>query len=437
MLTNVVSSPPAVLDRELARYAFNRMLDVSIWIDSGELRWKRLGAASMRGTAGPIRTVAKLSRALGLSESFLREVAERSDSESYRPTDAPPKKDGQKREVFSPSRDVRLIQGRIVARILKRPAVVRWPPYIFGGIHRDALAAGDKRDHVECARMHCGARSLLKMDITDFFGNVSEEIVFRMFVSHFGWGAGPAKLLAKLCCRDGRLPQGGITSSYLALMSLYNIEPQYVGILASKKLVYTRYVDDITVSSKLANYEFSPVRALIGQALLVNGFSINEAKTVITRTGLEPLVVHGLNVSQSSPTLPRVEVKRVKAIGRQTVMDAVESGRRSYSFRKRYYRAMGLVNKLSRVRSRSHEGLLKKLKSVRPLPSFEDYKIATDSSYELRDVYSRKKSGYWYFRRFNKLMARLDLIATENELWALNLRRYMTRHYRPEFKESL
>lgn len=392
---------------------------------------------SMRGSAGPIRTVAKLAKALGLTEAFLREVAARPDVTNYRPKPAPPKRDGSSREVFSPSADVRLVQRRIVNRILKRPAIVRWPPYIFGGIHRDALPKEDKRDHVECARKHCGAKSLLKMDISNFFGNVTEDAIVEMFTEHFDWERGPAKLLAQLCVRDGSLPQGGITSSYIALMSLYNVEPKLVATIQSKKLVYTRYVDDITVSSKSSEFDFSPIRAMIEQAMLMRGFSVNREKTFISRMGLEPLVVHGISVGQSNPSLPKREVVRVKSIARQTIMDASESGRRSFGFRKRYHRAMGLVNKLARVSSRQHPALLDTLRRIRPLPSFDDYRLATEVSYGLREVYDEKKSGYWYFRRFNVLMARLDLIGADNKVWAANLRSYMRNHFRPEFLERL
>lgn len=390
---------------------------------------------SMRGSAGPIRTTAKLATALGLPESYLRDIAARPDASRYSSVKAPAKRDGSPREVFSPSTDLRVIQGRIVERILKRPAVVRWPPYIFGGIHRKALAPGDRRDHVECASKHCGAKSILKMDISDFFGNVTKDIVVGMFTGHFGWESAPAKLLAELCTKGGSLPQGGITSSYLALMSLYDVEPRLVAIITSKKLVYTRYVDDITVSSKLSSYDFLPVMAMIEQALLTKGFSSNASKTSIARVGLESLQVHGLTVVNRSPALPRREVARVKSIARQAILDARESGRRSYGFRKRYYRSMGLVNKLARVRSGQHASLAGRLKSIKPLPNFDDYRIATGDSFYLREVFVSKRRTYWYFRRFNVLMSRLDLIGVENKSWANNLRSYMKNHFRPEYEE--
>ncbi|HEL3825031.1 TPA: RNA-directed DNA polymerase [Stenotrophomonas maltophilia] len=389
---------------------------------------------TLRGSAGPIRSNCALARALGCTEKFLSDVIARDTSSKYRLVEAPAKLDGTRREVYSPSRDVRLIQRRIVNRFFKNPRVIKWPPFIYGGIHRDALAPGESRDHVACAQKHCGARSMVKLDIRSFFDNVTHDMVVETMVMQLGWSRGPAILLADLCTRDGSLPQGGITSSYLALLSIYDVESKIFNIVGYKKLVYTRYVDDITISSRNSGYDFSPIVKMVDQFLLSKGLSINDAKTSVSVSGLEPLVVHGLNVANKHPVLPKAEVKRIKSVSRQTINDASEEGRRTHGFRRRYYRSMGLINKLSRVRSSSHKSSLSKLKSVSPLPNFADYDIATVVAYRLRDLYGAKKGGRWYWRKFNVLMARLDLIAVENPGWAKTLRRYMRRHYRPDYR---
>lgn len=389
---------------------------------------------TLRGSAGPVKTSRKLAQALGFSEVFLRAIASASDAARYKPVIAPTKSDGLPREVFSPSRDVRAVQGRIVKRFFKNPRLINWPTYIFGGIHRDALKPGDRRDHVACAEQHCGARSLVKLDIRSFFDNVTRDMVVDTMTKQLGWNPEPANLLADLCTRDGKLPQGGITSSYLALLSLYDIEDKIARICRYKNLVYTRYVDDITISSKISNYDFNPIVRMVDIGLLSKGLSINDGKTLHRISGLEPLVVHGLNVANSRPTLPKSEIKRIKTVNRQTLMDAQQEGRRTHGFRKRYYRAMGLVNKMSRVGSSNHSPSLKKLKAVHPLPNFADYKIVTNTAFTLRSLYSSKITTHWYWRKFNVLMARIDLIAVENPPWARTLRRYMKNHFRPEFR---
>lgn len=386
-----------------------------------------------RGSAGPIKSIEKLASVLKLQSAFLVDVASRSDLSNYKPVPAPQKKNGQMREVYSPSRDVRLIQKRIVEVFFKDRTVIKWPNFIFGGIHKSALQPGDVRDHVACAKVHCQAKSLLKLDVEDFFGNVNFDLVMGVFSGLLGWSEDAATLAARLCTRDGRLPQGGITSSYIALLCLYDVEPKLVRILSYKRLSYTRYVDDITVSSKSSSYDFESIIKMIDSCLVDKGLTINPSKIDQQTVGLRALNVHGLNISFERPVLPKSEVRRIKSVCKQTAMDAKDVGRRTSVYLKRYSRAMGLVNKLARVGNAEHKKFVRQLNSVRPLPSYSDYLISTEIGLDLRSRYVERKADYWYWRRFNKLMSRLDLIAIESPEWAGNLRKYMRSHFRPEF----
>mgnify|MGYP001095356572 CR=1 FL=1 len=389
---------------------------------------------SIRGKAGPIRSVTKLAAALRLPDSLLLSVASRGDDLNYRSARAPARRGGRPRLVFSPSKDIRLIQRRIVSTFFKNPRVISWPPFLYGGIHKDSLPPGDRRDHVACAARHCGSKSILKLDIEDFFGNVTFDHVEEIFSQLLGWDAKAAHLAACLTTRDGVLPQGGITSSYLALLCLHDVEPSLVRRLAYKKLTYTRYVDDITISSFSYTQNFDGIRQIVEQQLAAKGFTINASKVEDLTVGLEALSVHGLNVAFAAPVLPKSEVKRVRSVCRQAILDAREAGRRSISYRRRYSRAMGLVNKLARVKSSAHEPLVKRLRDVSPLPSYADFTYATHIAYEMREHYEKKKTTFWYWRRFNRLMDRLNLIKVEDPSWAATLRKYMISHFSPEYK---
>lgn len=318
--------------------------------------------ASFKGSAGPIKTNEKLAEALGLDLALLLRVSERPSSKNYRALHASTKQDGKARQVFSPSSDVRKIQRAIANRILKKPAVITWPDFVFGGIPNKSLkASGDTRDYVACARVHCGARSLLKLDVRNFFDNIHVDLVADIFSGLLRWGKDPAELAAKLCTREGYLPQGGITSSYLALLCLYRDEGKVADLLQKKGLKYTRYVDDITVSSKVAGQEFDYARKIIEKMLLARGLVINEGKIRVQKSGTVPLEVHNLRVGFSSPRLPQSELKRIKHVCKQTELMAREMGRRSYAYRRRFHRAMGLVNKLARVGNNQHSLLVGRL----------------------------------------------------------------------------
>lgn len=386
---------------------------------------------NFRGIAGPIVSNQKLADALGLDLVYLTEISVQPAEIRYRRLTAHIKSDGSERIVYSPNKDVRRIQRAIANRFFKDPAVVHWPEFIYGGIANKSLEpASSPRDYVACARRHCGARSLLKLDIREFFDNITVDVVEDVFFGLLRWAKEPARLAANLCTMNGVVPQGGITSSHISLLCLYREEPKVAALLQKKQFVYTRYVDDITVSSRKSNQEYEYARALIERMLLNRGFTVNSRKVHIQKSGTEALEVHGLRVGFPVPRLPQRELKRIRLVCRQTEFAAKEDGVRGYAYRRRFHRAVGLVNKLARVGNNQHGKLISRLMNVRPLPSHSDYKLATDIAYELRDVYSERRATFWYGRRFYILMERLNLIAAENEGWAKNLRNYM-RHFSP------
>ena len=155
------------------------------------------------------------------------------------------KKDGRERTVYNPKPIFRKIQRRIKNRIFSQ---ISWPDFVFGSIPAD----DNSHDFIECAQQHCLAQSILKLDIEDFFDNISQELVESIFKNFFRYPDSVSKILATLCCVDLKVPQGGITSSYLASIALHSLEENLFLRMKSKKLTYTRYVDDIKLT-KITN----------------------------------------------------------------------------------------------------------------------------------------------------------------------------------------
>ena len=84
------------------------------------------------------------------------------------------KKDGRERTVYNPKPIFRKIQRRIKNRIFSQ---ISWPDFVFGSIPAD----DNSHDFIECAQQHCLAQSILKLDIEDFFDNISQELVESIF----------------------------------------------------------------------------------------------------------------------------------------------------------------------------------------------------------------------------------------------------------------
>jgi len=316
--------------------------------------------------AGPIEEISELSKILGISEEDLLTTIMLEDEVKYKSSQIV-KKDGRYRNINNPSPIIRRIQRRIKNRIFN---CLKWPVYLYGSIPSQE---GNTHDFIDCAKNHCGTKSLIKLDIEDFFDNISQELVAKIFKDIMHYSADVSDCLAKLCCLEGRVPQGGITSSYLATLALYSIEESLYFRLKRTKLIYTRYVDDITISSKDINFNFDMVVKIIEKELNNLDLPLNKNKIKICRFGFEPLKVHNIRVDAKTLRYDQSEVKRIKAmIHRLESLVKKTNYRTHYFYRQDYNSCMGFVNKLGRINHPSYLKLKNRLKKIHPLPNKAD-----------------------------------------------------------------
>lgn len=103
----------------------------------------------------------------------------------------------------------------------------------------------------------------------------------------FGFGNEVAECLTKLTTRQGELPQGAITSSFLANMVFWKDEPILQASFRARGIIYSRYVDDIAVSS--VNFLDKPTKtnviASIYGMLYRHGYQPKRAKHEIRTSG--------------------------------------------------------------------------------------------------------------------------------------------------------
>jgi hypothetical protein len=188
----------------------------------------------------PIHSLKALSLALGEPAELLMSLAKRS-SNLYRHVPQT-KKDGSVRHTYDAYEPLKSIQRKIVDKFLAR---VLYPDYLHGGI-KDSNA---RRSIYSNARMHGKARTILLQDIKDFFPSISVLHVKQIFTGLFGFSDDVSQVLALLTTRSGVVPQGASTSGYLANLVFWDIEPALVTCLRTRGLTYSRFADDITISS--------------------------------------------------------------------------------------------------------------------------------------------------------------------------------------------
>ncbi|EHQ7182783.1 RNA-dependent DNA polymerase, partial [Salmonella enterica subsp. enterica serovar Poona] len=64
----------------------------------------------------------------------------------------------------------------------------------------------------------------------------------------FNFSHPAASILAQLCTKDGKLPQGACTSPILANLASASLDKHLTQLARRKNITYTRYADDITFS---------------------------------------------------------------------------------------------------------------------------------------------------------------------------------------------
>ncbi|EPF5500172.1 reverse transcriptase domain-containing protein [Yersinia enterocolitica] len=217
--------------------------------------------------------------------------------------------------------------------------------------------------------------------------------------------------------------QGALTSSYLASLCLFESEGDLVKKLERKNLVYTRFVDDITISTRATNYDFGYALQLVKDMLINNELPINENKTKVSYSSTESLTVHGLRISFKEPRLPSEEIRRIRAAVKNLELLAIEGRyRHSHSYRHDYNRCMGRVNKLKRINHIKFESLLARLSRIDPLPSPRDRVRVKKIIERLIADNISKKDTYWYWKRFNLAHQRLNILKKSYPYLAKRLR---------------
>lgn len=269
----------------------------------------------------------------------------------------------RKRRIATPTPGLLCQQRWIVHRILHTAAR-----------HEASVAFHRNSDIVEAARLHCGCRWLIKLDVENFFETIYEPKIFRVFeqlgyprllafeltrlctrvvpppnarddnrrktVRHAGRGPNayarvpspeigqnePDPDLLDLTSLDtpvepmpltrnalhaplplGSLPQGAPTSPLLANLAVRPLDDAILSVAAEHRLIYTRYADDIALSTDRRDFNRDEASIVIGKvlrAMEVEGLRPHRAKTRVVPPGARKIVL-GLMVDGTKPRLTR------------------------------------------------------------------------------------------------------------------------------------
>ncbi|SUB81724.1 Retron-type reverse transcriptase [Pragia fontium] len=175
------------------------------------------------------------------------------------------KRDGTQRHLLVPDKLLKKIQKNILRNLLQDVPL---------SAHATAYRQGT--DIVANAQAHLGQRQILKLDIVDFFGSITFMMVYRSVFPSLYFPPSVGTLLTNLCCYNDVLPQGAPTSPAISNIVMTPFD-NYIGKWCQeRKIVYTRYCDDMTFSGDFeANQLKNKVRAFLQEM----GLSLNQHKT--------------------------------------------------------------------------------------------------------------------------------------------------------------
>jgi len=167
---------------------------------------------------------------------------------------------------IDPSRDkLRDIQNKIQGKILSK---ILMPEHLKGSIKG--------RDNIANVKYHRGNNFNFQTDLTNFFGFVTNKMVFDRLRT-LGYSSDVAHILTKLTTYKGHLPQGTPTSPTLANLIGLTFDEPILQICRAHGIKYTRYVDDLWFSSKKS---FKEIEKEILQIILNFKFLYSYKKTV-------------------------------------------------------------------------------------------------------------------------------------------------------------
>ena len=231
------------------------------------------------------KELSSLTKDLGVSAKALYALSNHINSHYYRTKI--PKKNGELRELSVPDEFLKVVQKRIVEKILVYEAVSPYATaYIFG------------TSAIKNACPHLKQNTILKLDIRKFFDHIIYPVVKDKVFYAEKYSEENRILLSILCLYRDALPQGAPTSPIISNIIMRDFDNLVGDWCGEKGISYSRYCDDMTFSGDFNHRE---VISFVKAELKKMGFYLNDSKTVVAGKGQKQIVT-GIIVNEKINT---------------------------------------------------------------------------------------------------------------------------------------
>ena len=175
------------------------------------------------------------------------------------------------------------------------------------GLIRGVTAYRPFSSVIRNAHFHKNQEMLIKLDINNFFGSIRDKHIHNLGRNIWSQTQKDnseknqnysteeiSKLVTnsvELTTLEKALPQGAPTSGYLANCVLDEFDKILLSYCSKRKMNYSRYSDDITISGKLRNSkEISRIISFVSHQLKSYDFELHERKTRVLKKNNRQIV---------------------------------------------------------------------------------------------------------------------------------------------------
>ena len=147
------------------------------------------------------------------------------------------KYNGSYRTIYSPKTTLKHLQKNILHNILNNKQISK-----YAKAYHQNISLKDN------ASPHTNQKVILKLDIIDFFENISFYDIYQTCFPEVYFPKPIGQLLTYLCTYESRLPQGAPTSAYISNLVMKDFDEELGSWCEQNNIAYTRYSDDMTFS---------------------------------------------------------------------------------------------------------------------------------------------------------------------------------------------
>lgn len=202
----------------------------------------------------------KLAKLLGLPNNYFKTIHKYKYSEFFQD-----KTDGTKRKINNPEDRLKKLQKKLF-KLLNRIEKPQW-----------VISDKKGKSYVDNAKIHQLNNNICTIDIEKFYDSTREIYVYNFFKNTLSTSTDIAAILTTLVTYEGRIPTGTPTSQLIAFLSYEDIFTKIYEICKEQDIIFSLYVDDITLSSnKIIN---KSIKYKINSILNLRDLNIKKSKT--------------------------------------------------------------------------------------------------------------------------------------------------------------